>query len=122
MKKILIVDDDNVIADLYAIKFRGAGYDVSVVYSVAEMNAEFASGLLPDAMLLDVMMPKMNGLEVVRQIINNKALDGMKIILFSNLDYKNKVDKKIADRVSGFCVKTETIPSQAVKIVDGLLA
>jgi len=120
MKKILIVDDDNVIADLYAIKFRSAGYDVSVVYSAAEMNAQFASGLVPDLLLLDVIMPKMSGLEVVRHIIHNKVLEKMKIILLSGLDYKNTVDPKTAARISAFCVKTEVIPSQVLKIVDDL--
>ena len=121
MKKILIVDDDNVIADLYAIKFRSAGYDVAAVYSVAEMNAQFASGLIPDVLLLDVIMPKMNGVEVVRMVMTTKSLDKMKIVLFSNLDYKDKIDPHIAARISAFCVKSDVVPSQVLKVIDDLL-
>ena len=121
-KKILIVDDDVNIADLYAIKFRGAGYDVTVVHNIAEMGAQFAAGLVPDLALLDIIMPMTNGVEAVAMITETKSLDKMKIVLFSNMDYQKSLSEKIAARISAYCLKTDVVPSQVLKIVDDLLA
>lgn len=121
-KKILIVDDDTNLADMYATKFRSADYDVTVVYNTAEMGAQFASGLVPDLLLLDVIMPLTNGIEAVAMIMDTKGLEKMKIVLLSNMDYQNNLSEKIAARISAYCVKANVIPSQVLKLVDDLLA
>ena len=116
-----MVDDDDVIANLYANKFRGAGYEVVIAHNVVEMGQQFVSGLVPDLALLDVVMPMTNGIEAVTMVMDTPSLNNMKIIIFSNFDYHANLSPQIAKRISAYCVKVDSTPSQILKLIQGLI-
>lgn len=78
--KVLVVDDERVIADTLAIILNQHGYDASAVYT-GTAAVERARSVRPDLVISDVIMPDMNGIEAAIQI--RKLLPGCKILLFS---------------------------------------
>ena len=66
--KILIVDDDEFLLEMYSLKFRTAGYQVEVAKSGEEALEKIRGGLETDAMLLDVVMPGLDGFETMKII------------------------------------------------------
>ena len=78
--KVLVVDDERVIADTLATILNKAGYDASAVYSGAAA-VEKAKSIKPSLVITDVMMPDMNGIDAAIQI--RSALPSCKILLFS---------------------------------------
>ena len=65
--KILIIEDEKLLADSIRELLRGKGFDVEIVYD-GESGAQYAELGVYDLLILDVMMPKMNGYEVARQV------------------------------------------------------
>jgi len=78
--KILIVEDEQVVADTLGQILSAHGYKVRVVYS-AESALETVSGWVPDLCILDVMLPKMNGIDFA--VLLNRDLPECRVILFS---------------------------------------
>jgi CheY-like chemotaxis protein len=111
-KKILIIDDDSFLLDMYSIKFKEAGFDV-----VTSLDAEAALGQLesvkPDVMLLDVVMPHMSGLELLERL-KTLNLTRPVIIILSNQGQQSDIDKAKALGVDGYIIKASTIPSEVL--------
>ncbi len=83
-KKILIVDDDDFLLDMYAMKFREAGFLVDIAKN-GEEALNKAKEVQPDVVLLDVVMPKMDGFEVLRTLKQNAIIPNALIFILSNL-------------------------------------
>lgn len=79
-RRVLVVDDEQVIADTLSIILNHAGFDASPVYT-GSAAVESARKLQPDLIISDVIMPDMNGIEAAIQI--RSFLPGCKILLFS---------------------------------------
>ncbi len=111
-KKILIIDDDSFLLDMYSIKFKEAGFDV-----VTSLDAEAALGQLesvkPDVMLLDVVMPHMSGLELLERL-KTLNLTRPVIIILSNQGQQSDIDKAKTLGVDGYIIKASTIPSEVL--------
>jgi len=67
-KKILIVDDDVFLLDMYAMKFNQNNFEVNTATDGADAIEKLKGGFIPDVILLDVIMPKMDGFEMLQQI------------------------------------------------------
>lgn len=120
-RKILIVEDDATISTLYRIKFEKEGYIVKVSGDGMEAVThvmEFA----PDAILLDIMMPSMDGFEALRVIRELAPSLHTKIIMFSNLNRQTDIDRCIASGADAYLLKAETTPSDAVRKVEELFS
>lgn len=113
--RIYFVDDDRFLLDLYAVKFKEAGHEVSVFAGgeellVALRKKETAS---PDAILLDIIMPGMTGFETLEAIRKEGLAKGSKIIFLSNQGQNSDIEKaKLA--VDGYIVKVSAIPSEVL--------
>ena len=84
MKKVLFVDDDPVIVTVYKRKLEHAGYEVEIAGDgLAAMK--LANTVRPDVIVLDVMMPKFNGLEVLKYLRSQPGLKALKVVVLSNL-------------------------------------
>lgn len=118
--KILLVDDDVFLRDMYATKFGEAGHKVDTAGSSAEALRKVESGGF-DLMLLDMIMPGMSGIELM-QAVNDQIPDTkMKYIVLSNQGQESDIaDAKRAGAL-GYIVKAEMIPSDVVKRVDELM-
>lgn len=120
-KKILIVDDDNFLLDMYALKFSQNDFEVYTATSGVHALDKIKGGLLPDVMLMDIIMPEMDGFEVLTEI-NSKNLcpNTIKIIL-SNKSEQKDMDQGKALGVAGYIVKASSTPAEVISQVVQIL-
>ncbi|HUY05368.1 MAG TPA: response regulator [Candidatus Paceibacterota bacterium] len=112
--RIYLVDDDRFLLDLYAVKFKNAGHDVTVFGGGEELLAALRKdgSSAPDVILLDVIMPGMNGFETLEVIRKESLAAKAKIIFLSNQGQESDIEsaKKLA--ADGYIIKASAIPSE----------
>ena len=118
--KILIVDDDVFLLDMYSLKFKEAGFQVEIAEN-GEAALKKAQDIKPDAILLDVVMPKMDGLETLRQIKKDKIAENAKIVVLTNLGQKEDVEKGLKLGADDYVVKAHFTPTEVLNKVKALL-
>jgi DNA-binding response OmpR family regulator len=118
-RKIIIIDDDKFLLDMYAMKFSEQNFEVSQCSSAEEALEKVNSGVTPDIFLVDVIMQKMDGFTFV-QTINEKGLKGEAVvIILSNLGQKEDVERGLKLGADGYIVKASATPSEVVnKVLD----
>lgn len=121
-KKILIVDDDSFLLDMYALKFSQNSFEVHTAGSGVQVFEKLKAGLRPDVMLIDIIMPEMNGFEVLEKINQeNLCTNCIKIILSNKSEQKDiEEGKKLG--VSGYIVKANSTPAEVIDQVIQILA
>lgn len=116
-KKILIVDDDKFLLDMYALKFSQSDFSVITALGSEDAMAKLKEGLSPDIILLDVVMPKMNGFELLEKIRKENLTDKAKIIILSNLGQDADIAKAKSLQADGYIIKSSVTPSEVMKKV-----
>ena len=119
-KKILVVEDDFFIRDLYEKQLQLSGFLV-VGASDGEQGVEKTKQEKPDLVLLDIVLPKMNGLDVLKNIKSNPEIKETRIILLTNLGQESVIKEGFALGAEGYLVKSAYTPSQVVEEVRNLL-
>lgn len=121
-KKILIVDDDKFLVDMYSLKFNESDYQVETAQSGDEAVKLLEEGLVPDVYLVDVVMPGMDGFELVGKI--KEKFNGHRgaIIILSNLGQKEDVEKGLSLGADGYIVKASATPTEVVNKVKEILS
>ena len=115
MARIYLVDDDRFLLDLYAVKFKSAGHDATPYTGGEELLAALRKDKeAPDAILLDVIMPGMDGLETLATMRKEKLAPNAKVIILSNQGQDADVDKAKALGAAGYIVKASAIPSEVL--------
>lgn len=120
MSRVVIVEDDPMISEIYQKKFTEAGFEVSAVTS-GEQILTLAKQEKVDVILLDIIMPKMDGFEVIRRIREGAYDPAIKIIVTSNLSSREDQDKALKLGANGFVAKSEYSPSEMVAQVKRLI-
>jgi CheY-like chemotaxis protein len=120
LNKIIIVEDDPMISEIYQKKFSESGYEVMAAES-GDQALNFARKEKVDVILLDLIMPKMDGFEVIKHLRGDGYDPDIKIIVFSNLGQKEDQDKAIKLGADGFIIKSDYTPSDLVKEVGRIL-
>jgi CheY-like chemotaxis protein len=113
-KKILIIEDDKVLNEMYAIKFSKEWYKVKSAYDWLDWLAKLEEWFEPDLILLDLMMPSMNWFETLWAIKNQTSSD-CKIIIFTNIVDKEKIDKAMEMWADDYLIKADTTPKVAIE-------
>lgn len=118
MRKILIIEDENFISELYARALRKAGYEVTVMISGTDgLTAALTDNF--DLILLDLLVPGLSGIEALHKLRGgDKPTIHSKIIITTNLDQdeENRADvERLAD---GYLIKAEITPKQLVNIIN----
>lgn len=121
-KKILVVDDDSFLLDMYSLKFGKAGYEVKVANSTELALKLIRDGFTPDVMLVDIVMPGMDGLEFVATIRGEKLIPTTIIIMLTNQSASDDVARAQKANVDGYIVKATSIPSQVLVEVEKICA
>lgn len=123
MKKILIVEDEKFIRDLYVLVFTRDGYDVDAAIDGEEAVNKIRSGVHYDLILLDIMLPKMNGMDVLK-IIRDKNSDTEKIPVFliSNLGQDDIMKEAFSLGADGYLLKAQLTPTDVVSAIDSFFA
>jgi len=117
MKKILIVDDDKFLLDMYTFKFKEKGFDVVQAFGSIDALNKLKGGIIPDIMLLDVVMPAMDGFELLALIKSEKLAPNAKIIVLSNLGQPTDIEKGRTLGAKGYVIKASATPSEVVEKV-----
>jgi len=118
--KILLVEDDKSIRDLYEIKLNKSGFTV-VTAENGGIGWDLAQKELPDIILLDVMMPVMNGFEVLKKLRNNKDTKEIPVIILSNYGEVDQMTQGFLVGATDYLIKAEHTPSDVVDIVNETL-
>ena len=110
--RIYIVDDDRFLLDMYAIKFKNAGHEITAFQSADEVLTALRKDPAPDAVLLDVVMPNMTGFEMVEVIRKENLAPTTKFIVLSNQGQDTDLDKAKELKTAGYIIKASAIPSE----------
>ncbi len=116
-RKIFIVDDDQFLVNMYSLKFTKNGYEVTSAGGAAEALTKLRDGYTPDIIMLDIVMPVMDGLELLRVIRKESLASSAMFIVLSNQGQTSDIGKAKELGVAGYIVKASTIPSEVVKQV-----
>ena len=120
-KKILLVDDDEFLLDMYSLKFREAGFEVEIARGGEAALGILRQGATPDIVLLDIVMPSIDGFEFLRIADKENLKKEAKIIVLSNLGQKEDIYKGMALGAKDYIVKANSTPSEVVKKVQSIL-
>lgn len=116
MPKIAIIEDDQAISQMYRIKFETEGYDVQVAEN-GRLGFELIEKFRPDIVLLDLMMPEMNGDELLVKIRAEDWGKNLKVIILTNMGEEEAPDRLRALNISTFIVKADMTPRQVAELV-----
>lgn len=117
-KKILIIDDDKFLLDMYSLKFSKAGYDVKALDSTDSALKMIREGYQPDILLSDIVMPGMDGLELLAAIRKEKLIPKTVSIMLTNQGAPEDIERARKVAVDGYIVKATTIPSEVLAEVE----
>lgn len=115
MKKVLIIEDDTVLSEMYALKLKKAWFEVKECINWLEALTciwDFD----PDAILLDLMMPAMNWFETL-EAIKNQTSSKSKIIVFTNIVDKDKINEAMERGADDYLIKADVDPSDVIEAV-----
>ena len=120
MASILIVEDDKFVRDLYQHEFEKSGYDIKVAED-GEIALKVVKESKFDCILLDVMLPKLDGLEVLRRIKEDSATKNIPVMILSNLGQDEIIRQALQIGAKAYIVKSLYTPSQVVNEIRGLV-
>ena len=119
--KILIVDDDKFLLDMYPVKFTQLGFDVNTALGSMDALTKLREGFKPDIILTDLLMPAMDGFELLEKIKEESLAPNAKIMILSNKGERTDIDRGIALGADGYIIKASVIPSEVVEKVMEVL-
>lgn len=121
MPTIAIIEDDAAISQMYRIKFEAEGYKVETAEN-GELGLKLAEEVKPDIILLDLMMPEMNGEQMLTQLRKSAWGKNVKVIVLTNMG-EQEAPASIRDLgVSAFILKADMTPRQVAAVVEEQLA
>ena len=113
MSKILIVEDEENLAEMYRIKFVAEGFEVFMA-SNGQEGFDIAKKVKPDLVFLDLVMPVMDGFEALDLIRKNKATKDLLVVILSNLGQQEEIDDGIKRGANAFLIKANLTPRELV--------
>lgn len=117
MRKILIVEDDQLVASAYRKRFGEAGYTVDWAPDGLE-GIKMVGAIKPDVVLLDLLMPRLDGIEVLKYIRTHPDLKNLPVVVFSNSYMTNLVESAWRNGADQCLMKASTTPAQLFDAVD----
>lgn len=121
MKKVLVVEDDKFLANAYKAGFEGEGFEVELAYD-GEEALQMAEKIKPDVMLLDILIPKVDGFSVLQQLKLNKELEKIPVIIASNLGQQQDIDRGMQLGATDYIVKSESSVTEILNKIKKILA
>jgi DNA-binding response OmpR family regulator len=118
--KILIIEDEEMLSTMYKVKFENEGYEVSTARDGAEGLA-IAFKENPDIILLDIIMPKIDGFAVLKKFHENDMTKNTPVILLTNLGQDEDVKRGNELGAVGYLIKANNTPSEVVEKVRGYI-
>lgn len=119
--RILLVEDDPFLSSMYSTKFEMENFAVFSAED-GEKGWKLALAEKPDIILLDILMPKMNGFEVLEKLKTNKETDSIPVILLTNLNQKDEIEKGLALGANDYLIKAHFMPSEVVDKIKKVIS
>jgi DNA-binding response OmpR family regulator len=121
-RRVLFIEDDRLIADMYRLKLEGEGFIVEVAAD-GESGARMAIANPPDLILLDVLLPRLDGIEVLRLLRAERSTRGVPVLILSNaVGLGGREEEARALGIVDWVVKANVTPSGLVTKVSRILA
>lgn len=118
---ILIIDDDAFLLDMYALKFSQKNFHVTTSGGTIDALEKLRGGYTPDIMVVDLVMPTMDGFEFLEQVKKEGLIPEALIIILSNLGQREDIDRGKKLGAAGFIIKASATPSEVVdKVLDAM--
>lgn len=112
--KIMIVEDDSFVMDIYQTKLSQEGYAVLPAENGAEAIKELEKEV-PDLVLLDIIMPYVDGLQVLKKMKADERLKNIPVILLTNLSQKENINEGLGLGAEDYLVKSHFTPSEVLE-------
>ena len=120
MPKILIVEDDPFLSEMYSTKLIQEKFEVDFAVDGKEAIMK-ARGGRPDLILLDIVLPKMDGFEVLQEIKKDPQLRNIQIIALTNLGQKEEVEKGLKLGADDYIVKAHFTPTEVINKIKQVI-
>ncbi len=120
--KVLLVDDDKFLLDMYAMKFAQQGYEVQSSLSGTDAVAQLKQGYAADVIIFDLIMPECDGFQFLQDVRESKLADNALKIALTNQSTDAEKTKAKELGADEFIVKATMIPSEVVNTVDSMLS
>lgn len=121
---ILLVEDDAILVEMYKTKLEMENYEVETAYSGKEALEKLKKGLVPDLMLLDILMPDVNGFEVLKEMKKEPEYRSIPVIMLTNLgEAKIDTNKELsyALGVREYLIKSKHTPDEVIEKIRKVL-
>lgn len=116
-KKILIVEDDFFIRDLYEIEARRAGYDV-ITAADGQEGVDTAKKVMPDLLLIDLMLPKMDGISIIKTLKALPEFANIPCLIITNLEDSTKEEEAKAAGAAAYMLKIRFTPEAVIQAIQ----
>lgn len=120
MKKILLVEDEKILAEMYSDKFSQAGFEMILAFT-AEEGLKVAKKEKPDLIILDILLPRGNGIFFLKEQKKSPEISQIPVIAFSNFDDPETRKKAIELGVLDYLIKTDYTPQGIVEKIKKYL-
>jgi DNA-binding response OmpR family regulator len=120
-KKILLIEDEKILAEMYREKFTQAGFEVFLAFDAKE-GLELAKKEKPDLIVLDILLPKENGITFLSWLRKELEISSIPVVTFSNYDDPETKREAFRLGVKDYLIKTNYTPSEVVAKVKQLLS
>src|SRR5438105_12728691 len=121
MKKILIVEDDQIVANIYRNKFSVEGFQVEIALD-GESGMEMVRSFQPDAVILDLMLPRLTGVDLMKKIRSEPNCEHLPVVVFSNTYLTNMVQEAWKAGATKCLSKANCTPKQVMMVVKNALS
>jgi DNA-binding response OmpR family regulator len=119
-KKIVLVEDDSFLAGMYVSKLNMENFEVKLAEN-GEDGLKTATDEMPDLILLDILLPRMDGFEVLKKLKKNPETAGIPVILLTNLGQKKDVDRGLALGAEDYLIKAHFMPNEVIAKIKKIL-
>ncbi|OGM22803.1 hypothetical protein A2961_02150 [Candidatus Woesebacteria bacterium RIFCSPLOWO2_01_FULL_39_21] len=121
MSRILIIEDDPLLSKMYKTKFTSEGFEVETAED-GEIGLKIAMEGKPDFVILDIMMPKLSGIEFLKRLRQNQVGADVPVIVLSNLSEKKEMEEARRLGVKEYLIKSSLTPKDIVEKVKEYLS
>jgi len=118
--KILIIEDDRYISKMYQLKLSLEGYEVQVAEN-GKQGVDKIKEMMPNIILLDILMPELDGFEVLKIAKSDEATKDIPVLIMSNLGQEDHIQKGMQMGAIGYIVKSQYTPSKVVEKIKETL-
>jgi CheY-like chemotaxis protein len=119
--KIMLTDDDDFLVDMYVTKFNNSGIGVEACKSGNALLEKLRAGTKSDLILLDIVMPQITGLEVLKKMREEKLAVGIPVVMLTNQSDEKDITEAKSLGTAGYIVKSAATPSEVVSEVLHIL-